>query len=172
MKRCACLSNSPTRHTTVVVPSPVISSCAAAALAISTAVGDWICISVSNTLPSLVSLMLPAPSTSIFSVPLGPKLVSRTDCKPSADVTLTFKAASLLNDSAFGFNNCNDMLLLYLYYNLLLLTASTPLTFTFSTHCTHTLLYIILSVFRSFLTRITTTNTSPSENFATKAKLP
>ena len=36
---------------------PVMSSCATAARAIMTAVGFWICISRSRTLPSLVSLM-------------------------------------------------------------------------------------------------------------------
>jgi len=48
-----------------VVPSPVTSSCAVAVLAIMAAVGFWICISWSSTLPSLVSLMSPAPPTSL-----------------------------------------------------------------------------------------------------------
>ncbi|RUP43612.1 hypothetical protein BC936DRAFT_136943 [Jimgerdemannia flammicorona] len=39
MYRSACLSSSPTSSTTEVVPSPVMSSCAVAALAIMAAVG-------------------------------------------------------------------------------------------------------------------------------------
>ena len=52
-----------------VVPSPVMSSCAVATRAIIFAVGFWICISYSSVCPSLVSLMSPAPETSILSVP-------------------------------------------------------------------------------------------------------
>lgn len=88
-KICACLKSSPTNKHTVVVPSPVISSCAVAALAIMMAVGDWICISVSKTLPSLVILIPPAPSTNIFKVPLGPKLELKTSCSPIAALMLT-----------------------------------------------------------------------------------
>lgn len=47
----------PMKRTIEVVPSPVTSSWATAALAIITAVGFWICISLSRTLPSLVSLI-------------------------------------------------------------------------------------------------------------------
>lgn len=95
----ACLRSSPIKSTHDVVPSPVMSSCAVAARAIMTAVGFWICISRSSTLPSLVSLIPPAPSTSlqsvnqrphraafssgrahIFSVPEGPRLEASTYC--------------------------------------------------------------------------------------------
>ena len=85
--------------TVEVVPSPVTSSyekkhfldyqiskeqqeskltCAVDALAMSDAVGCWICISCRRTLPSLVILTSPAPDTSIFMVPLGPRLVFST----------------------------------------------------------------------------------------------
>lgn len=50
----------------------VTSSWAVAVRAIIMAVGCWICISWRSTLPSLVSLTCPEPSTSIFSVPRGP----------------------------------------------------------------------------------------------------
>jgi hypothetical protein len=48
------------------VPSPDISSCAVADLAIMPAVGCWICISWSKTLPSFVSLIWPAPPTNLI----------------------------------------------------------------------------------------------------------
>jgi hypothetical protein len=57
MCRSACFSSSPTSRTTDVVPSPQMSSCAVAALAIITAVGFCICISRRRTFPSLVSLI-------------------------------------------------------------------------------------------------------------------
>lgn len=60
MYRSACFSSSPTRSTTEVVPSPQMSSCAVAALAIMTAVGCCICISRRSTFPSLVSLIYSA----------------------------------------------------------------------------------------------------------------
>lgn len=46
MCRSACLRSSPTISTTEVVPSPQMSSCAVAALAIMTAVGFCICLSL------------------------------------------------------------------------------------------------------------------------------
>lgn len=80
--------------TLVVVPSPVISSCDVAQRAIMMAVGCWICISRSSDVPSLVSLIWPAPPTSIFSVPLGPRLVLSTACIPFAALMFTANAAS------------------------------------------------------------------------------
>lgn len=64
-KISACFSNSPISKTVDVVPSPVISSWAVDARAISDAVGCWICISCRSTLPSLVILMSPAPETNL-----------------------------------------------------------------------------------------------------------
>ncbi len=50
-----------------------MSSWAVAVRAMRAAVGCWICISWSKTLPSLVILIWPAPPTSILSVPRGPE---------------------------------------------------------------------------------------------------
>ena len=88
--------------TVEVVPSPVTSSCATAVLAIMTAVGFWICISRSSTFPSFVSLMPPAPSTSILIVPLGPRLVFMTSCSPLAALMFIKRAACDPMTSAFG----------------------------------------------------------------------
>jgi len=45
----------------------------------------------------------PAPSTSILIVPLGPRLVFITSCKPFAALMFMNNAAALSMDSAFGF---------------------------------------------------------------------
>ena len=45
----------------------------------------------------------PAPSTSILIVPLGPRLVLMTSCKPFAALMFMNKAAALSMLSAFGF---------------------------------------------------------------------
>mmetsp|Transcript_26934 Transcript_26934/g.104568 ORF Transcript_26934/g.104568 Transcript_26934/m.104568 type:complete len:200 (+) Transcript_26934:5668-6267(+) len=74
----ACFKSSPMISTVEVVPSPHTSSWAVAVLAIMDAVGFWICISFSNTFPSLVILISPAPETSILIVPFGPRLLRRT----------------------------------------------------------------------------------------------
>ena len=78
--------------TTLVVPSPVMSSCAVAAARSAKRVGCWICISWSSTAPSFVSLICPAPPTSILSVPRGPKLLFNTCCSPRAAEMLTMSA--------------------------------------------------------------------------------
>mmetsp|Transcript_9161 Transcript_9161/g.16822 ORF Transcript_9161/g.16822 Transcript_9161/m.16822 type:complete len:207 (+) Transcript_9161:1092-1712(+) len=88
----ASFMSSPMNITLEVVPSPVNSSWALAALAIIEAVGCWICISPSNTDPSLVILICPAPPTSIFKVPRGPRLDFITSCSPFAALRLTASA--------------------------------------------------------------------------------
>lgn len=65
MSLWACFRSYPTNKTLDVVPSPEMSSWAVADLAIIPAVGCWICISWSKTLPSLVSLICPAPPTNL-----------------------------------------------------------------------------------------------------------
>mmetsp|Transcript_37169 Transcript_37169/g.98393 ORF Transcript_37169/g.98393 Transcript_37169/m.98393 type:complete len:228 (+) Transcript_37169:1378-2061(+) len=100
--RSACFISSPTISTADVVPSPVMSSCAVAMRAIIIAVGCWICISCSSVLPSLVSLMSPAPETSILSVPLGPRLDLRTSCRPRAALMFIIDAMPFESVSAFG----------------------------------------------------------------------
>mmetsp|Transcript_14809 Transcript_14809/g.31976 ORF Transcript_14809/g.31976 Transcript_14809/m.31976 type:complete len:213 (+) Transcript_14809:1133-1771(+) len=92
--------SSPMNMTLVVVPSPVISSCAVAARAIMLAVGCWICISLSKTTPSLVILICPAPPTNIFKVPRGPKFVFITSWRPLAALRFTAKACEALRTSA------------------------------------------------------------------------
>lgn len=100
MHRSDCFISSPIKSTVEVVPSPLVSSCATAVLAIMIAVGFWICcksrrkkpqtkdqitsntkmpspqtliakrnytISFKRVFPSLVSLMSPAPPTSLCS---------------------------------------------------------------------------------------------------------
>ena len=118
MYTSACLSSSPTSSTLEVVPSPVTSSWAVAARAISEAVGCWICISPSSTVPSLVSLMSPEPDTSlrdvsgagrrqlphIFIVPLGPRFVLSTSCSPRAAPKFSASAAEWRATSALGFS--------------------------------------------------------------------
>mmetsp|Transcript_4943 Transcript_4943/g.12641 ORF Transcript_4943/g.12641 Transcript_4943/m.12641 type:complete len:204 (-) Transcript_4943:210-821(-) len=74
----ACFMSSPVKSTVEVVPSPTVSSVAVAARAMRVAVGCWICISWRRVLPSLVSLIWPAPPTSILSVPFGPRLLRST----------------------------------------------------------------------------------------------
>mmetsp|Transcript_1491 Transcript_1491/g.9124 ORF Transcript_1491/g.9124 Transcript_1491/m.9124 type:complete len:217 (-) Transcript_1491:24-674(-) len=98
---------SPIRMTVEEVPSPVTSSCATAARAIITAVGFWICISRSSTFPSLVSLTSPAPPTSIFTVPLGPRLVRSTSSSPLAACRFMWREACGPIRSAFGLRLCN-----------------------------------------------------------------
>mmetsp|Transcript_46084 Transcript_46084/g.150924 ORF Transcript_46084/g.150924 Transcript_46084/m.150924 type:complete len:252 (-) Transcript_46084:8-763(-) len=100
--RSACFIISPTTRTAEVVPSPVMSSCAVAMRAIMHAVGFWICISCSSVFPSLVSLMSPAPPTSILSVPLGPRLLLSTSCRPRAALMFISDAWPDLSTSAFG----------------------------------------------------------------------
>lgn len=98
MYRSDCFISSPMNSTVEVVPSPLVSSCATAVLAIMMAVGFWICcrfnkmlsptdaildkrvkmetlmriyvnhtISFKRVLPSFVSLISPAPPTSLRS---------------------------------------------------------------------------------------------------------
>tara|TARA_B100000683_G_scaffold270304_1_gene308938 strand:- start:295 stop:516 length:222 start_codon:yes stop_codon:yes gene_type:complete len=61
-----------------------------------------ICISFRRTAPSFVSLIWPAPPTSIFSVPLGPRFDLRTDASPRPAETLTKSDWDLATISAFG----------------------------------------------------------------------
>ena len=104
--RSACFISSPTMSTAEVVPSPVMSSCAVAMRAIMRAVGCWICISWRRVLPSLVSLMSPAPETSIFSVPFGPRLDLSTSCRPRAALMFIMCATPFLRTSALGLTCC------------------------------------------------------------------
>jgi hypothetical protein len=60
------------------------------------------CISWRSTLPSLVSLTPPAPSTNIFSVPRGPRLLFSTSPKPRAADTLIASACAWRVRSALG----------------------------------------------------------------------
>ena len=53
-------------------------------------------------MPSLVSLIWPAPPTSIFKVPRGPRFVLRTFWSPDAAATFTARAAAFDTISAFG----------------------------------------------------------------------
>mmetsp|Transcript_5410 Transcript_5410/g.16073 ORF Transcript_5410/g.16073 Transcript_5410/m.16073 type:complete len:221 (+) Transcript_5410:1180-1842(+) len=99
----ASFISSPMNITVVVVPSPVMSSWAVAARAIMLAVGCWICISPSSTWPSLVILIWPAPPTSIFRVPRGPRLLFMTSCRPFAAFRFTARAWDALSTSAFEF---------------------------------------------------------------------
>ena len=56
----------------------------------------------------------PAPSTSILIVPLGPRLVFMTSCKPFAALMFMNNAAALSMDSAFGFTERReDAILLF-----------------------------------------------------------
>ena len=80
----------------------VCSTWAVAVLATIDAVGCWICISWSRTLPSLVILMSPEPDTSIFMVPLGPRFVFKTSWRPLAALMLKDKAWAELLTWAFG----------------------------------------------------------------------
>ena len=73
-------------------------------LAIREAVGCWICISWSKTLPSLVILMSPEPDTNIFIVPRGPRLDLRTSWMPLAAEILTARAWPARATSALGFS--------------------------------------------------------------------
>jgi hypothetical protein len=66
------------------------------------AVGCWICISCSSTPPSLVSLTWPLPSTSILSVPRGPRFVLTTSARPREAEQLMASAAAWRVRSAFG----------------------------------------------------------------------
>eukprot|EP01136_Pigoraptor_vietnamica_P029896 Opistho-1_new@88456 len=102
MYRSACLRSSPIMRTFDVVPSPVISSCAVDARAMSEAVGCWICISWRRTLPSFVILMSREPETSIFMVPFGPRFVLRISWRPCAADMFTCNAAAWRATSAFG----------------------------------------------------------------------
>mmetsp|Transcript_12055 Transcript_12055/g.39594 ORF Transcript_12055/g.39594 Transcript_12055/m.39594 type:complete len:201 (+) Transcript_12055:1385-1987(+) len=110
--RSACFMISPTMRTAEVVPSPVMSSCAVAIRAIMHAVGFWICISCSRVLPSLVSLMSPAPPTSILRVPFGPKLDLSTSCRPRAALMFINEACPALSTSAPGLTVCAALAML------------------------------------------------------------
>ena len=89
---------SPIKSTLDVVPSPTISSCAVAALATIPAVGCCICISCNKTFPSFVSLICPAPPTSLFKiiyilvVPFGPRLLFMIYWSPVAALTFIARA--------------------------------------------------------------------------------
>ena len=51
----------------------------------------------------------------ILIVPLGPRLVLRTSCKPLAALTFIRSASDLLRTSALGFNTLRDIFDLCLY---------------------------------------------------------
>lgn len=48
-------------------------------------------------------------NTYILMVPLGPRLVLRTSCKPLAALMFMWRAADLFRTSAFGFSTRNDI---------------------------------------------------------------
>lgn len=48
-------------------------------------------------------------ATHILMVPLGPRLVLRTSCKPLAALMFMWSAADLLSTSAFGFKTFTDI---------------------------------------------------------------
>ncbi len=56
----------------------------------------------------------PAPSTSILIVPLGPRLVFMTSCKPFAALMFMNNAAALSMDSAFGFTERREDAIFFL----------------------------------------------------------
>ncbi len=113
---CACFIIYPMSRTLEVVPSPTISSWAVADRAIIPAVGCCICISWSNTLPSLVNLICPAPPTSILRVPFGPKFDFITYWSPIAALMFMAKACIFFKTSALGFKNWTfDIELINLY---------------------------------------------------------
>mmetsp|Transcript_351 Transcript_351/g.874 ORF Transcript_351/g.874 Transcript_351/m.874 type:complete len:259 (-) Transcript_351:70-846(-) len=118
--RSAAFMSSPIMSTMDVVPSPVTSSCATDVRAIMTAVGFWICISRSSTFPSLVSLMAPAPSTSILMVPLGPRLVFMTSCSPLAALMFMNSAAARPICSALALSCLTADILAVLFFLLVL----------------------------------------------------
>lgn len=94
MYRSACFRSSPTNKTTDVVPSPQISSWAVAALAIMTAVGFCICISLSSTFPSLVNLIY---SINVSSKEFGSLGSFREDFVPVQNHPLTYDRNQLLS---------------------------------------------------------------------------
>ena len=53
-----------------------------------------------------MSLICPAPPTSIFRVPLGPRFDFKTPCSPDAAATFTALAAALETISALGLISC------------------------------------------------------------------
>mmetsp|Transcript_7602 Transcript_7602/g.14958 ORF Transcript_7602/g.14958 Transcript_7602/m.14958 type:complete len:242 (-) Transcript_7602:90-815(-) len=108
--RSACFRSSPMKMTVDVVPSPQISSWAVAVRAMRAAVGFWICISWSSVLPSLVSLTSPDPDTSIFSVPLGPRLLLRTSCRPLAALMFMASATKRLACSASWLRSLRELI--------------------------------------------------------------
>tara|TARA_X000001036_G_C20261622_1_gene636494 strand:- start:85 stop:369 length:285 start_codon:yes stop_codon:yes gene_type:complete len=60
----------------------------------------------------------PAPSTSILIVPLGPRLVFMTSCKPFAALMFMNNAAALSMDSAFGFTERREDAIFSSMYSL------------------------------------------------------
>lgn len=58
----------------------------------------------------------PAPSTSILIVPLGPRLVFITSCKPFAALMFMNNAAALSMDSAFGFTERREEVIFFLFF--------------------------------------------------------
>lgn len=55
----------------------------------------------------------------ILMVPLGPRLLLRTSCKPLAALMFMCKAADLLRTSAFGFSTRIDIFFLYFFLSQL-----------------------------------------------------
>ena len=90
--RSACLSSSPMMSTVEEVPSPVMSSWATAVRAIITAVGFWICISFSSTLPSCDDVRLVGGWASEVSARSGGS--GRQFGKKKSDVRLTVAGQS------------------------------------------------------------------------------
>src|SRR5437773_664019 len=88
----ACLSSSPARTTALVVPSPTSSSWVLATSTSIFAVGCSISISLRIVTPSFVIVTSPRESTSILSMPFGP----RVDLTASA----TARAAAMLLNTA------------------------------------------------------------------------
>ncbi len=74
-KLSAFFNNSPAKTAAVVVPSPTSSSCVLATSTSIFAAGCSICISSRIVTPSFVITISPKLSTSILSIPLGPRVV-------------------------------------------------------------------------------------------------
>ena len=112
-------------------------------------------ISFKRVLPSLVSLISPAPPTSlqqnqreserererererdvyiyILMVPLGPRLDLRTSCKPLAALMFMWSAADLFSTSAFGFSPISDIIFLFMLPSFFSLSLSVYLGFSIS----------------------------------------
>ena len=75
IRSVAFLRSSPARMTLVVVPSPTSASWVLATSTSILAAGCWTSISLRMVTPSLVMTTSPTESTSILSIPLGPRLL-------------------------------------------------------------------------------------------------